>query len=263
MAGELTRLAEIPVTQLKGVGPKGAECLAKVDVETVLDLLTYYPRRYIDRTNQASIDELALGEEAMVLVSVVNVSSRQTRNRRRMVVVDVTDGTGKLRVTFFNQAWRERQLKPGMHAVLFGKLEVFSGRRGMTNPIVDLVGDKTGRIIPVYPQSEKAGVMSWDVAKWMAEVLASRRHLRRPGSCGDPAPVRAHRPHERVPRHPRARDDGGGVDGTEAPGVRRVAAGAAQARAAQEDSRGDDEGHRARRDRSAWSDASTNVCPFP
>jgi ATP-dependent DNA helicase RecG len=183
MAGELTRLAGIPVTQLKGVGTKGAENLAKVDVRTVLDLLTYYPRRYIDRTNQAAIDELAVGEEAMVLVQIANVSSRQTRNRRRMVVVDVTDGTGRLRVTFFNQPWRERQLKPGMHAVLFGKLEVFSGRRGMTNPVVDLVGDKTGRIIPVYPQSEKAGVMSWDIAKWMAEVM------RRAGEFDDPVPA--------------------------------------------------------------------------
>jgi ATP-dependent DNA helicase RecG len=182
MPGELTRLAEIPVTQLKGIGAKGTESLARVDVETVLDLLTYYPRRYIDRTNQAAIDELAVGEEAMVLVQITNVASRQTRNRRRMVNVDVTDGTGKLRVTFFNQPWRERQLKPGMQAILFGKLELFSGRRAMTNPVVDLVGDKTGRIIPVYPQSEKAGVMSWDVAKWMAEVL------RRAGDFDDPVP---------------------------------------------------------------------------
>jgi ATP-dependent DNA helicase RecG len=194
MARELTRLAKIPITQLKGVGPKGAESLAKVEVKTVLDLLTYYPRRYIDRTNQAAIDELAVGEEAMVLVSIVNVASRQTRNRRRMVVVDVTDGTGKLRVTFFNQAWRERQLKPGMHVVLFGKLEVFSGRRGMTNPIVDLVGDKTGRIIPVYPQSEKAGVMSWEVAKWMAEVL------RRAGTFDDPVPRNVLRRFELIDR---------------------------------------------------------------
>ncbi len=212
MTGELTRLAEVPITQLKGVGPKGSESLAKIDVGTVLDLLTYYPRRYIDRTNQAAIDELAVGEQAMVLVSVVNVASRQTRNRRRMVIVDVTDGTGKLRVTFFNQAWRERQLQPGTHAVLFGKLEVFSGRRGMTNPIVDLVGDKTGRIIPVYPQSEKAGVMSWDVAKWMAEVL------RRAGTFDDPVPTEVLQRFElidrtqRVPRHPHARDDGSSVE---------------------------------------------------
>ena len=58
MARSLTQLAEIPITELKGIGPKAAENLAKVDVRTVLDLLTYYPRRYIDRTNQAAIDQL-------------------------------------------------------------------------------------------------------------------------------------------------------------------------------------------------------------
>ena len=42
----------------------------------------------------------------------------------------------------------------------------------MTNPVVDLIGDRTGRIVPVYPQSEKAGVMSWDVARFVDEVLA-------------------------------------------------------------------------------------------
>ena len=47
---------------------------------------------------------------------------------------------------------------------MFGKVELFRGRRQMTNPVVDLVGDQTGRIVPVYPQSEKAGVMSWDIA---------------------------------------------------------------------------------------------------
>ncbi len=49
--------------------------------------------------------------------------------------------------------------------MLFGKVDLFRGRRQMTNPVVDLVGDKTGRIVPVYPQSEKAGIMSWDVGQ--------------------------------------------------------------------------------------------------
>ena len=125
--------------------------------DTVLDLLTYYPRRYLDRTNERRIDELDLGEEAMVLVTVKAVHAMRTRSRKTMVTADVTDGSGYLKVTFFNQPYRERQLKPGTHAVLFGKVELFRNRRQMTNPVVDLVGDKTGRIVPVYPQSEKAG----------------------------------------------------------------------------------------------------------
>jgi ATP-dependent DNA helicase RecG len=183
MARPLSRLATLPVTELNGVGPRSAEALAKVDVTTVLDLLTYYPRRYLDRTREARIRDMQVGDEATLLAEVINVSSRTTRNRKRMVLVDVSDGDSRLRISFFNQPWRERQLTPGTEVVLFGKLEVFNGRRQMTNPVVDLVGDKTGRIIPVYPQSEKAGVQSWDVGRWMGEVL------RRAGQFSEPVPA--------------------------------------------------------------------------
>ncbi|MBK5223859.1 MAG: ATP-dependent DNA helicase RecG [Acidimicrobiia bacterium] len=171
VARSLSQLAGIPVTELKGVGEAKARSLAAVEVHTVLDLLTLYPRRYIDRTREARIADLVEGEEAMVLVRVTRASTRRTRNRKVMVTVDVTDGDRSLRATFFNQPWRERQLGPGTNAILFGKLERFGGRPQMTNPVVDLVGDRTGRIIAVYPQSEKAGLMSWDIARWMEEVL--------------------------------------------------------------------------------------------
>ncbi|WP_208027248.1 ATP-dependent DNA helicase RecG [Rhabdothermincola sediminis] len=175
MAGTLVRLAGIPVTELKGVGPRSAAALEQVEVRSLLDLLMYYPRRYLDRTKEVPLGQLRPGEEAMVLARVVSVGSRVARNRRRMVTAEVTDGQAGMRVTFFNQPWRERQLTPGTEVVLFGKLELFRGRRQMTNPVVDLVGDKTGRIIPVYPQSEKAGVQSSDVARWVAELLRRTR----------------------------------------------------------------------------------------
>jgi len=171
MARRLSQLAQLPVTELKGVGEAKAGALAKLGVRSVLDLLTYYPRRYLDRTNQARLGDLEVGEEATVLVRVVRTSSRRTRNGRSLVTSDVTDGTAHLQVSFFNQPFRERQLKAGTDVVLFGRLEVFQGRRRMTNPVVDLIGDRTGRIVPVYPQSEKAGVMSWDIARFLEEVL--------------------------------------------------------------------------------------------
>jgi ATP-dependent DNA helicase RecG len=169
----LGELAAMPVTRLKGVGERKAEGLAAVDVENLLDLLTYYPRRYVDRTNEARVRDLVVGEEALVLVTVQRVSSRRTRGRppKILVTADVTDGSGQLRVTFFNQAWRERQLRPGMTVALFGKLEIYAGRMQMTNPVVDLIGDRTGRIVPIYPQSEKAGLSTWEIGDWVAEVL--------------------------------------------------------------------------------------------
>ncbi|MBV8235464.1 MAG: ATP-dependent DNA helicase RecG, partial [Acidimicrobiia bacterium] len=178
----LAQLAEIPVTGLKGVGDKKAEALALMEIESVLDLLTHYPRRYIDRSQQATIRELKVGDEVMVLATVKRVQSRRTRNRRPLVEIDVFDGTSYLKCTFFNQPWRAKQLAVGREAIFFGKVELFKGRRQMTNPVVDLVGNKTGKIIPVYPQSEKAGLTTWDLEPLVGEALS------RAGEFADPLP---------------------------------------------------------------------------
>src|SRR5919112_710276 len=116
----------------------------------------------------------------MFLAVVRRAESRRTRNRRTMVQIDVTDGSGYLRCTFFNQPWRAAQLKAGTTAVFFGKLEQFQGRRQMTNPVVDLVGDRTGKIIPIYPQCEKSGLTTWELGDWVAEALRRAGDLEEP-----------------------------------------------------------------------------------
>jgi len=165
-------LADIPVERLRGVGEKRSKALAAQDIVTVLDLLQHYPRRYLDRTRQASIGDLAIGEEATVLGEVRQVTSRRTRNRRTLTNVEFGDGTGRLSLTFFNQPWRERQLPKGTQAIVYGKVDLYRGQRQMSNPVVDLVGDRTGRIVPIYPQSEKAGLHTWDLAAFIDEALA-------------------------------------------------------------------------------------------
>jgi ATP-dependent DNA helicase RecG len=184
MARTLGQLERLPVTELKGVGPEKARALARLDIETVLDLLTYYPRRYIDRTREATLADLRVGDEAAVLVEVKRVTSRRPRSGRgrAMVIAEVFDATGRLSVTFFNQPWREKQLRAGVQAVLFGKLDVFRGKAQMTNPVVDLVGDRTGKVIPVYPQSDKERIYTWEVARWQDEVLD------RAGEFAEPIP---------------------------------------------------------------------------
>ena len=153
-----------------------------MDIRTVLDLLTHYPRRYIDRTRQAAIRDLKVGDEALVLAKVRKVQVRRSRQRRTIVEVDVFDGSSYLRCVFFNQPWRTKQLHDGVEAVFFGKVESFRGRRQMNNPVVDLVGNKTGRIVPVYPQSEKAGLTTWELGEWVEEAL------RRAGQFAEPLP---------------------------------------------------------------------------
>jgi ATP-dependent DNA helicase RecG len=197
----LAELAALDLGVLKGAGPKRAEALASLEVHNVLDLLTHYPRRYLDRTNEATVSQLVEGEEASVLVTVQAVDSRRVRGNRTMVVATVGDGTGTLRLTFFNQAWRERQLRPDLEAFVHGKLELFRGQRQMTNPVVDLVGDRTGRIIAVYPQSEKAGIHSWDIAKLVAEAL--RRSTER--GIEDPVPAGMRRANDLIEREPALR----------------------------------------------------------
>ena len=167
----LRDLAARPITDLKGVGDKRASSLAAVDIHTVLDLLQHYPRRYLDRTRQARIGELVPGDEATVLAEVRSASTRQLRGRRTLTNVVIGDGTGKVTLAFFNQRWRERQLKPGMEVLVHGKYDVYRGTPQMSSPVVDLMGDQTGRIIPVYPQSEKAGLMTADLGRFVAEAL--------------------------------------------------------------------------------------------
>jgi ATP-dependent DNA helicase RecG len=176
----LGQLADIPVRELEKVGPKREDALAAMGITTVLDLLTHYPRRYVDRTNQALIAELKVGEEGLVLGTVKRVQSKRTRQRLSMVEVDVFDGSSYLHCVFFNQPWRAKQLATGTEAVIFGKIEMFKGRRQMTNPVVDLIGDRTGRIVPIYPQSGKAGLTTWELASFVEEALRRARGMADP-----------------------------------------------------------------------------------
>jgi len=192
----LRGLADIPVSRLKGVGPKKEASLASVGVTNLFDLVTTYPRRWVDRSNEARIADLVPGEEALVLVTVRSVTKRVTRNRRTMVNVNVGDGSGRMEIVFFNQPWRERQLKEGLHIALFGKADTYRGGLQMSNPVVDLIGDRTGRIVPIYPQSEKAQINTWEMAGWVEETL--RRCEQR--GIADPIPADVLRSNKMVDR---------------------------------------------------------------
>tara|TARA_B100000959_G_C14983161_1_gene624396 strand:+ start:1099 stop:3225 length:2127 start_codon:yes stop_codon:yes gene_type:complete len=181
----LKELKERPVTDLHGVNSRKAEMLQKIEVISVLDLITVYPRRYIDRSKQTTIGDLTVGEEGMVLVAVSKVTTRRMRNRRSLVEVTVKDETGQMRLVFFNQPWRSKQLSEDKEIIIFGRLDQYQGNNQMTNPVVDLVGDRTGRIVAVYPQSEVAGVQSWDLDTLIAEAL---RRVMKVRGFEDPVP---------------------------------------------------------------------------
>ena len=180
----LRDLDQIPVARLRGVGEKKDKALASAEIRTVLDLLTHYPRRHLDRTREASIGDLQPGEEATVFGEVRSSKTRQLKGRRTLTEVVIGDGGNQLRLTFFNQRWREKQLTPGMELLVHGKCELYRGQRQMTGPVVDLVGNQTGRIIPVYPQSEKSGLLTRDLALFVEESISRCR----PRGLDDPVP---------------------------------------------------------------------------
>lgn len=173
-------LGAIGLERIKGIGGRRIEALSTLGIESVADLLMHYPRDYADRSRQLRLSEMELGEKATVVVDVDSVTTRRVGRGRLVVKVNCSDGSERLGVTFFNQAWRERQLAGAAQIRLFGKLESFGSRLQMTNPVVDLLGDYTGRLVPVYPSSEKAGITSWDLARWIAEAI------RRSGELADP-----------------------------------------------------------------------------
>jgi ATP-dependent DNA helicase RecG len=175
----LRDLAGRGVTDLRGVGPERAKALAGLGIETVLDLLTHYPRRHLDMSKQASIRDARVDEQLWVYGRVASARSVPGRGRgRARTELRITDGSGHLTVTFFNQPWRARQLPEGTEAMFFGKVTEFRGRKQMANPELDLLGDDELRgIKPIYPQSDKAKVYSRDIQEWMGEVLRRSREL--------------------------------------------------------------------------------------
>ena len=169
------------LTRLKSVGDgKRAESFGKFEVQNLLDLLTHYPRRWIDRTKEATIASAIEGADSLVIGEVKSVTAPPKGVRRgpSRVTATIADESGRLSIVFFNQPWRERQLKVGSFVAVFGRLGSFNGTKQMANPTVDILGDPDERprpIIAVYPQSEKIDLPSWLVLKAVDETLARCR----------------------------------------------------------------------------------------
>jgi len=185
----LSYLSEVPVSRIRNIGEKRTAALASLGVDNVFDLLTLYPRRYINRTRRVDLTDLQVGDEAAVFGEVEKVASRRSRQGKVIVEVTVSDDGGSFRVVFFNQGWRERQLSVGVQALFFGKVTDYKGKRQMTNPVVDVIvgasgeerdPSKVGRIVPIYPATGKAGLTSWEMGGFIEESL------RRSGLILDP-----------------------------------------------------------------------------
>ncbi|MFQ5922184.1 MAG: ATP-dependent DNA helicase RecG [Anaerolineales bacterium] len=160
-----------PLTAVPGIGPKSANTLKKLGLETLGDLLWHLPRRYDDYSQLKTINRLELGEEVTIIGTVEEISVRPVRGGKlKLVEATVSDGTGSIGLTWFNQTWIANRLKPGKAVVLSGGVEQYLGKLTMNGPEWEPLERKqvhTNRIVPVHPLT--AGV----TAKWLRRVINS------------------------------------------------------------------------------------------
>ena len=146
-------------TVLPGVGPKHAQTLARLGLNSLGDMLYNFPRRYDDYTQLKPIRRLDYGEDVTVIGTITLVTTRSVRGGRFQITeLILTDGTGSLRATWFNQPWIGRRLLKGSQIVLSGKIDQYLGRPIMNNPECEPLEQEnlhTNRIVPVYPLTAK------------------------------------------------------------------------------------------------------------
>ena len=150
---------ELPksVQFVKGVGPRYASLLEKINIYTVEDLLYYFPRDYQDRRKLARIKYLNIGELVTVEGEVLKVSEEKPRPGLSILKVTFTDGTDVLNGVWFNQPYLKKQFKKGERFFLSGELNEKSwryGKKEIYNPVYEQADEgesiHTGRIVPIY-----------------------------------------------------------------------------------------------------------------
>jgi ATP-dependent DNA helicase RecG len=142
------------------------------------------------RGELTDITELKEGDEATVVADIKKVNVRRAPGRI-IVEVIITDGSADMALTFFNQAWREKQLKVGMRGMFAGKVGIFNGKRQLSHPDYEILpegGDEeeaaasfAGKALPVYPATTK--LPSWKIAQSIEIALDSISDL------DDPVPA--------------------------------------------------------------------------
>jgi ATP-dependent DNA helicase RecG len=178
MATLSTRLTNI-------VGDRTAQVLEKsFGITTINELLRHYPRRYVVRGELTDISTLVADDEVTILAEIEAVKLRRANGKNILEVV-VTDGSANLSLTFFNQAWREKDLRAGRVGLFAGKVGVFKGRRQLAHPDYQLIPDGddvdaavaefAGKYLPVYPATGK--LPSWKIMQCMKLAIDSLDEL--------------------------------------------------------------------------------------
>jgi ATP-dependent DNA helicase RecG len=160
---------DAPLTVLSGIGQGFAQKLANLDLNTLGDLLYYFPRRYDDYSRLKPINRLEYGEEITVIGTIQSIIKRPIKGGAMQVIEAVlTDGTGFLRLSWFNQPWIMDQLKEKSQVVVSGKIDLYLGRLLINSPEWEYLEKEqlhTNRIVPVY------GLTAHLTQRWLRRIM--------------------------------------------------------------------------------------------
>ncbi len=177
------------------VGSMATRLDKHLGLRTVGDLLRHYPRRYVSLGELTAIADLPVGEEVSLVAEVVQAEHIPMRQRRgTMLRVVVTDGTDRLRMTFFNAARISGAFKPGRRMLFSGKVETYRREVQLSHPKwtpIDADVDaeaEAGRPVPVYPLAGSLkNTQVITAVRTVLKILANQAPLPDPL----PEPVRA------------------------------------------------------------------------
>ncbi len=141
------------VKYIKGVGPNRVKLLNKLNIFTLKDLITYYPRTYENRGIAKNIIECIDGEETLICgIACGRVSEIRLKGKTMQKLI-IRDETGTATITWFNQSYLKNMFEVGKEYRFYGKISNMFGKVSMTSPVFDKQGESknTGKIIPIYP----------------------------------------------------------------------------------------------------------------
>jgi len=163
---------DLPITSLQGVSTAMAAKFKKLGVNTIRDLLYFFPHRHLDYSRTNYISELGEGEEQTITANVWQAQVTRLGGRRGTEAI-VGDETGNVRAVWFNNPYIARSLPTNARVVLSGRVRLFGGRHVFESPEWELLEDKelvhTGRLVPLYSLTQ--GLKPRQVRKLMKQVV--------------------------------------------------------------------------------------------
>ena len=162
-----------PITELKGVGESQAKKFTILGVNTIADLINFYPRRYEDYSTVTPVGQLHPGTVS-IEAEIDEISSRYVRRGMHITEALAKDESGSVRLVWFNQPYRAKAIRANQKYFISGNYELRRQRFSLLNPSIELSGDlpvNAARILAVYRETK--GLTSRQIRLAMAQALRS------------------------------------------------------------------------------------------